>query len=535
MIMSQYTQSHLISSASRVLAGAASYNAVCAEFIAGLNNRTSLSIPVRTMSACNKGGSGKKALTMQNLNPNVVKMEYAVRGPLVIRALEIQKELDKGAQKPFKTVIRANIGDAHAMGQQPITFFRQVLACVSCPSLIETSDFPEDVKARACDILKGCGGESVGSYTVSHGIELIRRDVAAFIEKRDGHPSDWQNVCLCTGASTGIKNVLQLFCTEVDGKKSGVMIPIPQYPLYSASLAEYGLCQVGYYLDEPNQWGLDEKELERSFAEGSETCAVRALVVINPGNPTGQVLTRDNIETIIKFAHKRNLFIFADEVYQENVYAKGSQFFSFKKVMTEMGPPYSGLELASFNSASKGYAGECGIRGGWMELVNMDPDVQANLYKAMSAMLCPTSLGQTVIDCIARPPAPGEPSHELWAKERSQVLQNLAHRAQMVYDAFNSMKGFTCNVVQGAMYAFPKIELPPKAIEAAKKAKQAPDTFYAFRLLEETGICIIPGTGFGQIPGTYHFRTTILPQTEALGEMLKVFQKFHAKFEKDFS
>ncbi|KAI5632402.1 hypothetical protein NE865_14894 [Phthorimaea operculella] len=85
------------------------------------------------------------------------------------------------------------------------------------------------------------------------------------------------------------------------------------------------------------------------------------------------------------------------------------------------------------------------------------------------------------------------------------------------------------------MYAFPRIDLPPKAIEAAKQAGQAPDVFYAFRLLEETGICVVPGSGFGQRPGTHHFRTTILPQPALLKEMLEIFQKFHTKFAKEFS
>ncbi|NJI30058.1 hypothetical protein HBI98_23150 [Aeromonas veronii] len=80
------------------------------------------------------------------------------------------------------------------------------------------------------------------------------------------------------------------------------------------------------------------------------------------------------------------------------------------------------------------------------------------------------------------------------------------------------------------MYAFPQIRLPPKALEAAKKDGKPADTFYAFRLLEETGICIVPGSGFGQRPGTYHFRTTILPQTEKLKEMLGLFKTFHEKF-----
>ncbi|CAB3222031.1 unnamed protein product [Arctia plantaginis] len=502
------------------------------------NNSKFLLQNIRTMSSSSnpnaEAGSGK-ALTIDNLNPNVKALEYAVRGPLVIRAGEIEKEIEKGAQKPFKSVVRANIGDAHAMAQQPISFIRQVLACVTCPSLIETSSFPEDVKARAKEILSACGGGSVGAYTASHGIEMIRRNVAAYIAKRDGHPSHWENVCLCAGASTGIKNVLQLFCNDIDGKKSGIMIPIPQYPLYSASLAEYGLAPVSYYLDEARGWGLSAAELRRSYAEAAERCNVRAIVVINPGNPTGQVLSRENIESIVKFAHEKKLFIFADEVYQHNVYAEGSQFYSFKKVITEMGPPYNKLELASFMSASKGYMGECGIRGGWMELMNLDPGVQANLYKAMSAMLCPSAIGQTVMDCVAREPAPGDPSYELFAKEKAHVLESLALRAQMIYETFNSMEGFSCNVVQGAMYAFPQIKLPPRAVQAAQEQGMKPDVFYAFRLLEETGICIIPGSGFGQKPGTWHFRTTILPQPELLKEMLQVFQKFHAKFTKEYS
>merc|ERR1712189_51863 len=96
------------------------------------------------------------------------------------------------------------------------------------------------------------------------------------------------------------------------------------------------------------------------------------------------------------------------------------------------------------------------------------------------------------------------------------TLASLARRAKLVAETLNSIEGFTCNVVQGAMYAFPQIHLPKKAIEAAQEAGQAPDVFYAFNLLESTGICVIPGSGFGQLPGTYHFRTTILPQGQTI-------------------
>ena len=120
--------------------------------------------------------SSAATVTMDNMNPCIKKMEYAVRGPLVIRATAIEKvililtlktryidnvfcqEIQDGVQKPFSSVIKANIGDAHAMGNAPITFIRQVLAIVTHPPLLESADFPEDAKARAREILKGCKG-----------------------------------------------------------------------------------------------------------------------------------------------------------------------------------------------------------------------------------------------------------------------------------------------------------------------------------------------------------------------------------------
>ncbi|KAG8226349.1 hypothetical protein J437_LFUL014592 [Ladona fulva] len=218
-------------------------------------------------------------------------------------------------------------------------------------------------------------------------------------------------------------------------------------------------CKIGYYLDESKQWGLDINELQRALDEARKECNPRAIVVINPGNPTGQVLSRENIVEILKFAHRESLLVLADEVYQDNIYAEGSKFFSFKKVMTEMGPPYSDMELASFMSCSKGYMGECGLRGGYSEVINFDPDVKAMLLKSISAMLCPTVLGQTVMDVVVNPPQPGEPSYDQFATEKAAVLKSLALRAKMVADTFNSMKGITCNPVQGAMYAFPQVNL----------------------------------------------------------------------------
>ena len=110
------------------------------------------------------------------------------------------------------------------------------------------------------------------------------------------------------------------------------------------------------------------------------------------------------------------------------------------------------------------------------------------------------------MDVIVNPPKEGKPSYESHQKQKDDILQGLSERAKLVAEVFNSMPGMTCNTVQGAMYAFPQLHLPEKAIAKAKENGQAADVFYAFQLLENTGICIIPGTGFGQRPGTYHFR-----------------------------
>ena len=160
--------------------------------------------------------------------------------------------------------------------------------------------------------------------------------------------------------------------------------------------------------------------------------------------------------------------------------------------MAEMGPPFSGMELASFMSCSKGYMGECGmrcqlntfrlatklfLRGGYAEVVNMDDDVMALLQKSISAKLCPTVLGQACMDIVANPPKPGEPSYDSWLQEKEVRLlikacrynpniqgnlASLARRAELVATTLNTIPGFSCNTVQGAMYAFPKILLPPK-------------------------------------------------------------------------
>lgn len=206
-------------------------------------------------SSYKMSGDCDQLLNLNTINPNVISMEYAVRGPLVIRAVALEKEIKSGVVKPFQRVIRANIGDCHAMGQKPITFIRQVLNCVTDPSLIKEINFPEDVKIKAKQLLASCAGGSIGSYSDSAGIEIIRRHCAEFIERRDKISSDWNNIVLTTGASEAIRAILTLINTGSQDKlPTGVMIPIPQYPLYTATLAVNAMFPIKYYLGNYNHF-----------------------------------------------------------------------------------------------------------------------------------------------------------------------------------------------------------------------------------------------------------------------------------------
>ncbi|XP_057609664.1 alanine aminotransferase 2 isoform X1 [Chionomys nivalis] len=472
-----------------------------------------------------------RILTLESMNPQVKAVEYAVRGPIVLKAGEIEMELQRGIKKPFTEVIRANIGDAHAMGQQPITFLRQVMALCTYPNLLSSPSFPEDAKKRARRILQACGGNSLGSYSASQGVNCIREDVAAFITRRDGVPADPDNIYLTTGASDGISTILKLLVSGGGKSRTGVMIPIPQYPLYSAVISELDAVQVNYYLDEENCWALNVDELRRAVRQAKDHCDPKVLCIINPGNPTGQVQSRKCIEDVIHFAWEEKLFLLADEVYQDNVYSPDCRFHSFKKVLYQMGHEYSSnVELASFYSTSKGYMGECGYRGGYMEVINLHPEIKGQLVKLLSVRLCPPVSGQAAMDIVVNPPVPGEESFEQFIREKEFVLGNLAEKAKLTEDLFNQVPGIQCNPLQGAMYAFPRILIPAKAVEAAQAHKMAPDMFYCMKLLEETGICVVPGSGFGQREGTYHFRMTILPPVEKLKTVLHKVKDFHLKF-----
>jgi len=476
-----------------------------------------------------------KVLHVNSLNPHVVKAEYAVRGLLAIRAEQYKERLASGDKSlPFSEIVHCNIGNPQQLQQKPITFLRQVSALLQSPHLLDESIrqdveklFPADAIERAKTLHKAVG--SIGAYSHSKGALHIRRNVAKFIEERDGYPSDPELIFLTAGASDGVKAILNLIIAD---SKCGVFIPMPQYPLYSASMALLNGTPLYYELDESADWSLSIdktiKTIEEQRAHGID---VRAIVVINPGNPTGQCLSLENMRQIIDLCKKYKLVLLADEVYQTNVYDKANRpFYSFKHVLKSMGAEYDSVELFSFHSVSKGMIGECGQRGGYFECTGIDNEVVEQLYKIASISLCPPVQGQVIVDLMVNPPKKGDPSYKLYNEEVTSTYESLRRRAVKLVEALRKLEGVTCNYAQGAMYVFPQVRLPAKAVDAAKEANLSPDTFYSLAMLDATGVCVVPGSGFGQVDGTYHFRSTILPPEEKFDTFIDKISKFHASF-----
>ncbi|CAH1762162.1 13787_t:CDS:10, partial [Entrophospora sp. SA101] len=476
-----------------------------------------------------------KILTYETINSHVRKAEYAVRGELAIRADNIKQELSEKSNKyDFSEIVSCNIGNPQQLDQKPITFFRQVISLLEYPALLLPENwniakqlYPSDAIERAKLLSKHI--KSVGAYSHSQGVLHIRQNVAKFIEERDGYPTDPNNIFLTQGASIAIQHVLQLI---ISNDNVGIMIPIPQYPLYTATLSLFNGNPVPYYLDEDNGWKLDIKELDESFVEAKKKgLDVRALVIINPGNPTGQCLSEDNIKEVIEFCHSKRVVILADEVYQANIYQHAERpFRSFKKVLKSMGKDYENFELFSFHSISKGVIGECGKRGGYYECTGINKNVIDQLYKVASISLCPNVSGQIMVDLMVNPPKIGDESYPTYKQETDAIYESLKRRSQKLCDLFNKLEGVTCNSAQGSMYLFPRIKLPPKAINMAKELGKQPDELYCFEMLEATGVCVIPGNGFRQKKDTWHFRSTFLPSEELFDGFCKKIEEFHKSF-----
>ena len=276
-----------------------------------------------------------KPFSVAFFNSNILNVEYAVRGSIQSRALEIAKELETNHNWPFDEITYLNLGNPQNLGIKPITFGRQLLSLCSYSALIDHPSsltiFPQDVLTRAKSIMSSI--PSFGGYSDSFGFEFIRKEVANFITNRDHYSADYNDIFLSDGASKLIFTIISCLSKIDCGTPSGILIPIPQYPLYTACLSYFGIVLIPYYLDEDDDWGLNIDQLHQALEINTGKSIPRAMVVINPGNPTGQCLPFELQKEILKFCSERCLLLMADEVYQDNIHDSNFEWFSFRRVL----------------------------------------------------------------------------------------------------------------------------------------------------------------------------------------------------------
>lgn len=329
-------------------------------------------------------------------------------------------------------------------------------------------------------------------YGPSPGIREGREAVAAEFSER-GWPVDAGRVVLTAGTSEGIELALSALVEPGDD----VLVPVPTYPLYTAVLAKLGARTVFYRTDPARGWMPDVDQI-RSLV-GPRT---RALVVIDPNNPTGAVYPTATRRALLDIAETHGVPILADEVYADLAYDGPT---------TPLGSFSPDAPVISFSSLSKAYLAP-GWRAGWLAVGRSErlDDVLAAILKLADGRLCSTVPMQYAVAAALR----GARAHQ------ASFRQALAARAAVTTDRLNAIQGMSCVAPKGAFYAMPRVALPAGRT----------DEEYVLALLRETGVLCVYGSGFGLPPQEGYFRVVFLAPPEELAEIYDLIASFTARY-----
>jgi len=309
-------------------------------------------------------------------------------------------------------------------------------------------------------------------YTASPGIVEAREAVAADFTMR-GVPTDPDRVLITSGTSEGI----ELALTGIVDEGEEVLVPSPTYPLYTAVLAKIGATPLYYRTDHTNGWLPDLAHIRSAI-----TPKTRALVVIDPNNPTGAIYPDETRRALIQIAEEHGLVILADEVYGD---------LAYDGPVAPMALLDQDAPIISYSSLSKAYLAP-GWRAGWMA-VGRSPRLDAVLAaikKLADGRLCSPGPMQYAVTAALT----GDRSHQV------AFRTELRRRAELTTERLNQIPGMSCVAPRGAFYAMPKMTLPPGRT----------DRDYVLGLLRETGILVVYGSGFGTDPADGFFRVVFL-------------------------
>ena len=391
---------------------------------------------------------------------------YDIRGPVLEKARQMEEDGHK--------IIKLNIGNLAVFGLEP----------------------PDEIVQDMIRNLPHAAG-----YTDSKGLFAPRKSVVHYTQEKGIRGVTVDDVYLGNGASELISMAMNALLDDGDE----VLIPSPDYPLYTAVVALSGGRPVHYLCDESSEWMPDLDDIRAKI-----TPRTKALVIINPNNPTGALYPEPVLQELIEIARQHQLIVFADEIYDKTLFDGN--------VHTSIASLADDVLILTFNGLSKNYR-SCGYRAGWM-VVSGDKrharDYIEGLNMLASMRLCANTPGQLAIQTalggyqsIKDLVAPGG---------RLCRQRDLAHRL------LTEIPGVSCVKPKAALYMFPRLD--PKMYPIQD------DQQFAYELLAEEKVLIVQGTGFNW-PTPDHFRLVFLPNsddlTDAIGRIARFLEGYRRR------
>jgi alanine-synthesizing transaminase len=376
-------------------------------------------------------------------------LKYEIRGPVYEKALVLQNQGYK--------ITSLNIGNPAAFG-------------------FETPD--EIIHDIIVNIRNAQG------YVDSRGLFAARKAVMQYYQNQGVKNSLIEDVYI----GNGVSELITLVMTALLNLDDEVLIPSPDYPLWTTVVGLQGGKAIHYRCDETNDWNPDIEDIESKI-----TSKTKAIVLINPNNPTGAVYTKEIVEKIVQIAEKHQLILFSDEIYDKIIY--DSVIHHSAAGLSE------DILIVTMGGLSKNYRA-AGFRGGWMILTGAKH--KAKSYIEGLNFLFSTRLCANVITQLGIQTALGG-----YQSINDLVSQDgrLAKQMNLAYEKLNSISGVSCVKPKGALYLFPKFDLDAFTFRD--------DNDFVMTLLEEQKILVVGGQGFN-FTRKDHFRIVFLQHVEQL-------------------
>ena len=289
--------------------------------------------------------------------------------------------------------------------------------------------------------------------------------------------------------TSGVSETVDLCLAALVNPGEDVLTPKPDYPLYSAVLCKLGIALNAYDLNEEDGWQPELADIERKT-----TPHTRGIVLINPNNPTGSLCTRQMLERIAELARRHNLIVFADEIYDKLIL--DSDFQGNETAHIAFAAVAPDVPCVTFGGMSKNYLVP-GWRIGWGIVSGDAAAVKTytdGVHRLLRARLCANQPEQDAI----KPALEGPQDHLVEVKRKLRARRDLTQRW------CESTPRVSCVAPRGAFYAFPRINIPES------------DEVFVKELIRQKHVMVVHGSGFGQKPGTQHFRIVFLPDEKTL-------------------